>query len=49
LDGKRWYQLTNAEKGLQKLTDVDLYSPVDAQYDKIILLHESYYPLLKGE
>lgn len=49
LDGNRWYQLTNAEKGLQQLTDGDLYTPVDAQYDKIIPLHESYYPLLKGE
>lgn len=49
LDGNRWYQLTNAEKGLQQLTDGDLYTPVDAQYNKIIPIHESYYPLLKGE
>lgn len=49
LDGNRWYQLTNAERGLQQLTDGDLFTSVDAQYDKIIPLHESYYPLLKGE
>lgn len=49
LDGNRWYQLTNAEKGLQQLSDGDLFTSVDAQYNKIIPLHESYYPLLKGE
>lgn len=49
LDGNRWYQLTNAEKGLQQLSDGDLFSPIEAQYNKIIPLHESYYPLLKGE
>ena len=49
IDGNRWYQLTNVEKGLQQLFDGDLFTAVDAQFDKIIPLHESYYPLLKGE
>lgn len=49
IDGNRWYQLTNGEKGLQQLFDGDLFNSVDAQYDKIIPYHESYYPLLKGE
>ncbi len=49
IDGNRWYQLTNVEKGLQQLFDGDLFTAVDGQFDKIIPLHESYYPLLKGE
>lgn len=47
IDGNRWYQLTNVEKGLQQLFDGDLFTAVDAQFDKIIPYHESYYPLLK--
>lgn len=49
IDGNRWYQLTNVEKGLQQLFDGDLFTAVDGQFDKVIPLHHSYYPLLKGE
>lgn len=49
IDGNRWYQLTNVERGLQQLFDGDLFTAVDGQFDKVIPLHESYYPLLKGE
>jgi endoglucanase len=49
IDGNRWHQLTNAEKGLQQLFDGDFFTAVNKQFDKIIPLHESYYPLLKGE
>lgn len=49
IDGNRWYQLTNVERGLQQLFDGDLFTAVNGQFDKVIPLHESYYPLLKGE
>ncbi|PJE47247.1 MAG: hypothetical protein CUR34_06890 [Sediminibacterium sp.] len=49
IDGNRWYQLTNAERGLQRLFDNDLFTSLEPQFGKIISLYESYYPLLKGE
>ena len=49
IDGNRWYQLTNAERGLQKLFDNDLFTSLEPQFGLIISPYESYYPLLKGE
>ena len=49
IDGNRWYQLTNAEYGLQALTDGDTINKVFTGWSKIINYYDSYYPVTDGE
>lgn len=49
IDGSRWYQLTNASDGLEKLFDGEKNEFIYTGSNKVIKYYEAYYPLLDGE
>ncbi|MCE7069401.1 carbohydrate-binding protein [Dyadobacter sp. CY327] len=49
LDPKRWYQVTNATTGLDKLFDGDTQTEVLTGWGKVVNYYDAYYPLLDGE
>ncbi|WP_031528602.1 carbohydrate-binding protein [Dyadobacter crusticola] len=49
IDGKRWYQLTNATSSLEPLFDGNTQASVNTGWGKVINEYEAYYPLLEGE
>ncbi len=49
VDGKRWYQLTNASADLSMLFDKDQYQKPNTGYHKLIEHYDAWYPLLDGE
>ncbi len=49
LDPKRWYQLNNAEHGLEALFDGLTQENVHTGWGKVVDTYEAYYPLYEGE
>ncbi|MCY7353193.1 MAG: T9SS type A sorting domain-containing protein [Cytophagaceae bacterium] len=49
VDAKRWYQLNNAEKGLDELFDGKTAGRVELGYGKVLNNYDAYYPLRDGE
>ncbi|MCE7058535.1 carbohydrate-binding protein [Dyadobacter sp. CY343] len=49
IDGKRWYQLTNAASSLEPLFDGNTQVSVNTGWGKVVNDYEAYYPLLEGE
>ncbi|MCE6988264.1 carbohydrate-binding protein [Dyadobacter sp. CY323] len=49
IDGKRWYQLTNAAFTLEALFDGVTQVNLHTGWGKILNEYEAYYPLLEGE
>ena len=49
IDGKRWYQLTNASSGLEGLFDKKTDVDVKTGFGKIFEQYDSYYPVINGE
>lgn len=49
VDPKRWYQLTNAHKGLDELFDGKTDSRIELEHGKVLNNYDAYYPLREGE
>ncbi len=49
VDGKRWYQLVNATKGMEALFDGVTNVQVNTGWGKILTNYDAYYPVLQGE
>jgi hypothetical protein len=49
IDGKRWYQLSNASDGLEKLFDSKENQVIFTGNNRVIKYYDAYYPILNGE
>lgn len=49
IDGRRWYQLTNATGGLEMLFDNNQYQKTNTGYNKLVPHYDAWYPLQDGE
>ncbi|WP_044129421.1 hypothetical protein [Rudanella lutea] len=49
IDGQRWYQVVNAQHGLDGLFDGITDQAVHTGYNKLLKNYDAYYPLREGE
>lgn len=49
IDGKRWYQLTNATGSLEVLFDNNQFQKPNTGYHKLVEHYDAWYPLMDGE
>jgi hypothetical protein len=49
IEAARWYQVVNAENGLEGLFDGKLNESVQTGYNKLLPNYDAYYPLRDGE
>ena len=49
IDAKRWYQVTNAKKGLEELFDNNQYEKPNTGYNKLVTNYDAWYALKEGE
>lgn len=49
VDGKRWFQLTNASNSLESLFDANIDTELHTGWGKVIDNYDSYYPIINGE
>ena len=49
IDGKRWYQLTNATASMEVLFDNEQFQKPNTGYNKLVAHYDAWYPLQDGE
>ncbi len=49
IEGKRWYQVTNATTDMSELFDNNQFQKVNTGYNKLVPHYDAWYPLQDGE